>query len=75
MLVALVCVGLASLASGMKPARLAELRHDTVDMFYHGFDNYMNVAFPEDEVCGSRSTLLVSFSDPMCSLHQSHASR
>ena len=34
----------------MSPARIAELRKETVDMFYHGFDNYMDVAFPEDEV-------------------------
>jgi hypothetical protein len=34
----------------MTPARIAELRQETVDMFYHGFDNYMDVAFPEDEV-------------------------
>jgi len=39
-----------SLADAMTPARIAELRRETVDMFYHGFDNYMNVAFPEDEV-------------------------
>lgn len=38
------------LANAMTPARIAELRKETVDMFYHGFDNYMNVAFPEDEV-------------------------
>lgn len=41
-----------SLASAMSPARIAELRKETVDMFYHGFDNYMDVAFPEDEVRG-----------------------
>ncbi|KAI1492609.1 glycosyl hydrolase family 47-domain-containing protein [Biscogniauxia mediterranea] len=34
----------------MRPSRMAELRHQTVDMFYHGFDNYMNIAFPEDEL-------------------------
>lgn len=39
-----------SLANAMTPARIAELRKETVDMFYHGFDNYMNIAFPEDEV-------------------------
>ena len=38
------------LAGAMPPARIAELRQETIDMFYHGFDNYMNVAFPEDEV-------------------------
>ena len=39
-----------AVASAMTPARIAELRKETVDMFYHGFDNYMDVAFPEDEV-------------------------
>lgn len=41
---------LLSPASAMTPARMAELRHDTVAMFYHGFANYMGIAFPEDEV-------------------------
>ena len=34
----------------MRPDRVAQLRQETVDMFYHGFDNYMSIAFPEDEV-------------------------
>ncbi|RYP75422.1 hypothetical protein DL769_003816 [Monosporascus sp. CRB-8-3] len=34
----------------MRSSRVAELRHETVDMFYHGFDNYMKIAFPEDEL-------------------------
>lgn len=34
----------------MTPARIAELRQETVSMFYHGYDNYMKIAFPEDEV-------------------------
>lgn len=34
----------------MRPSRVAELRQETVAMFYHGFDNYMKIAFPEDEV-------------------------
>lgn len=45
----LVTVWLA-LATAMTPARIAELRQETVSMFYHGFDNYMDIAFPEDEV-------------------------
>lgn len=45
------------LASAMTPARIAELREETVSMFYHGFDNYMDVAFPEDEV-GFPSSLI-----------------
>lgn len=37
-------------ASSMRQDRLARLRRETVDMFYHGYSNYMNIAFPEDEV-------------------------
>lgn len=40
----------ANVAAAMRPARIAQLRQEAVDMFYHGFDNYMSVAFPEDEV-------------------------
>lgn len=36
--------------AAMRQDRIAELRDETVDMFYHGFDNYMQLAFPEDEV-------------------------
>ena len=39
-----------AIANAMTPARIAELREETVAMFYHGFDNYMDIAFPEDEV-------------------------
>ena len=34
----------------MRADRVVRLRQETVDMFYHGYDNYMKVAFPEDEV-------------------------
>ena len=37
-------------AAAMRPDRVRDLRQETVQMFYHGFDNYMKVAFPEDEV-------------------------
>lgn len=40
----------AALAGAMSTTRIAELRKETVDMFYHGFNNYMRVAFPEDEL-------------------------
>ncbi|KUJ24559.1 glycoside hydrolase family 47 protein [Mollisia scopiformis] len=40
----------AACAHAMTPARIAELRQETVDMFYHGYNNYMDVAFPEDEL-------------------------
>ncbi|KAI0391304.1 glycoside hydrolase family 47 protein [Xylariaceae sp. FL0594] len=36
--------------AAMRPSRVAQLRQETVDMFYHGFDNYMKIAFPEDEL-------------------------
>lgn len=39
-----------AVANGMTPSRIAELRQEAVAMFYHGFDNYMDIAFPEDEV-------------------------
>lgn len=38
-------------AVAMRAGRVTDLRRETVDLFYHGFDNYMRVAFPEDEVC------------------------
>ena len=46
----LLLATLASFVDAMTPRRVAELRQETIDMFYHGFDNYMNIAFPEDEV-------------------------
>ncbi|KAI1081922.1 glycoside hydrolase family 47 protein [Whalleya microplaca] len=39
-----------SSVASMRPSRIAELKQETVDMFYHGFDNYMKIAFPEDEL-------------------------
>ena len=41
---------LAVMVAGMTQTRLAELREQTGAMFYHGWDNYMRHAFPEDEV-------------------------
>jgi hypothetical protein len=49
--VACVVAALVAVSNAMTPKRIAELRQETVSMFYHGFDNYMNIAFPEDEVC------------------------
>ncbi len=48
----LLAVSLASwpAAAAMRPDRVRDLRRETVQMFYHGFDNYMKIAFPEDEV-------------------------
>lgn len=56
-LLAIWAIWVASV-SAMTEARIAELRQETVSMFYHGFDNYMTVAFPEDEV---RSSVLALF--------------
>ncbi|EAQ93497.1 hypothetical protein CHGG_01732 [Chaetomium globosum CBS 148.51] len=49
-LVCCCCFGHWPAAAAMRPDRVRELRRETVDMFYHGFDNYMNIAFPEDEL-------------------------
>lgn len=34
----------------MRADYLAQLRQETVQVFTHGFSNYMKHAFPEDEV-------------------------
>jgi hypothetical protein len=34
----------------MTDEAIAELRQETRDIFYHGYDNYMEHAFPEDEL-------------------------
>lgn len=34
----------------MRPDRMTRMRQEAVEMFYHGYDNYMHLAFPEDEV-------------------------
>ncbi|PHH68255.1 hypothetical protein CDD82_692 [Ophiocordyceps australis] len=39
-----------STAASMRADVLAQLRQETVDMFYHGYSNYMRHAFPEDEL-------------------------
>ncbi|KAF1936030.1 hypothetical protein EJ02DRAFT_459857 [Clathrospora elynae] len=39
-----------TLASGMTDEAIADLRQETRDIFYHGYDNYMKHAFPEDEL-------------------------
>jgi hypothetical protein len=39
------------LSIAMGPGRMGALRDDTVRMFLHGYKNYMQHAFPEDEVC------------------------
>ncbi|KAL4897420.1 glycoside hydrolase family 47 protein [Aspergillus ambiguus] len=39
-----------ALAQGMTTDQIKELRKETEHMFYHGFDNYIKYAFPEDEL-------------------------
>ncbi|KAE8351548.1 putative ER glycosyl hydrolase [Aspergillus coremiiformis] len=39
-----------TVAWGMRTDQLNGLRKDTEHMFYHGFENYMKHAFPEDEL-------------------------
>ncbi|EAS29000.2 ER glycosyl hydrolase [Coccidioides immitis RS] len=39
-----------SCVQAMRESRIAELRAEAEHMFYHGFDNYMKYAFPEDEL-------------------------
>lgn len=53
LVVALLWLGHSLLqpVGAMRSDYLAQLRQDTVDMFYHGYSNYMKHAFPEDEVC------------------------
>ncbi|PLN77719.1 seven-hairpin glycosidase, partial [Aspergillus taichungensis] len=38
------------LAQGMRTDQIRELRKETQHLFYHGYDNYMKYAFPEDEL-------------------------
>ncbi|OCT50876.1 Glycosyl hydrolase family 47 protein [Cladophialophora carrionii] len=51
----LVVVLIASLASAavvqaQTPGQIKALRKEAEDLFYHGFENYMTYAFPEDEL-------------------------
>ncbi|KAH6639150.1 glycosyl hydrolase family 47-domain-containing protein [Boeremia exigua] len=43
-------LGLVACAAAMSDEALADLRQETRDIFYHGFDGYMQHAFPEDEL-------------------------
>ncbi|KAI4921169.1 uncharacterized protein J4E92_008156 [Alternaria infectoria] len=47
----LLCLGCWTIPGcGMTDEAIAELRQETRDIFYHGYDNYMEHAFPEDEL-------------------------
>ncbi|KAF4967095.1 hypothetical protein FZEAL_10577 [Fusarium zealandicum] len=49
-LLLIVCTVLPWKSQAMRQDRLVRLRQETVDMFNHGFSNYMEHAFPEDEL-------------------------
>ncbi|KAH7155590.1 glycosyl hydrolase family 47-domain-containing protein [Dactylonectria estremocensis] len=46
----LICALLPWTSHAMRQDRLQRLRQETVDMFYHGYHNYMEHAFPDDEL-------------------------
>ncbi|KAK3694922.1 glycosyl hydrolase family 47-domain-containing protein [Podospora appendiculata] len=50
LLVLTLVLVLAGPSMAMRPGHVQALRQETVEMFYHGYDNYMRVAFPEDEL-------------------------
>ncbi|OQE05566.1 hypothetical protein PENVUL_c023G01818 [Penicillium vulpinum] len=39
-----------TIAYGMRDSQVKELRQETERMFFHGFENYLQYAFPEDEL-------------------------
>ncbi|KAL0935246.1 ER glycosyl hydrolase [Colletotrichum truncatum] len=45
-----LCLSWPIAVSAVSTAKLAELRNATTQVFHHGWDNYMRVAFPEDEL-------------------------
>jgi predicted permease len=49
MIFALLALWPASILA-MRPGDRERLRQESIVVFYHGFDNYMKLAFPEDEV-------------------------
>ncbi|KAF2002059.1 glycoside hydrolase family 47 protein [Amniculicola lignicola CBS 123094] len=49
-LVLLLLSFLVARGHGMADEAISNLRKETIDIFYHGYDNYMKHAFPEDEL-------------------------
>lgn len=45
-----ICIIWLATTNAMSTEKISQLRQETVEMFYHGFDNYMKIAFPEDEL-------------------------
>ena len=45
----LLCL-LGQVTVAFRPSQLASWRKETEDLFYHGYENYMKHAFPEDEL-------------------------
>lgn len=50
MIVIFILTTLTYFAQAISTERIAQLRSDTRELFYHGYDNYMLHAFPEDEL-------------------------
>ncbi|OLN82876.1 ER degradation-enhancing alpha-mannosidase-like protein 1 [Colletotrichum chlorophyti] len=50
LLLVYLCLSWPLAVSAISAARLAELRNATTQVFHHGWDNYMRIAFPEDEL-------------------------
>ena len=46
----IVIFAFSGLARGMSRARIESLQQEAIDMFYHGYDNYLDIAFPDDEL-------------------------
>ncbi|KXT08953.1 hypothetical protein AC579_10313 [Pseudocercospora musae] len=55
----LLILGATTALSATDNTLISQLRQDTRDLFYHGFDNYMSHAFPDDELkpisCGPQT--------------------
>ncbi|KAF2138324.1 glycoside hydrolase family 47 protein [Aplosporella prunicola CBS 121167] len=48
--IAALLLGWLTLAQCMSHAAIEDLKRETTDIFYHGYENYMRHAFPEDEL-------------------------
>ncbi|KAH0831745.1 hypothetical protein AYO21_06268 [Fonsecaea monophora] len=50
LVVLLACLASIATAHAQTPGQIRALRKEAEDLFYHGFENYMSYAFPEDEL-------------------------
>ncbi|OAP59804.1 hypothetical protein AYL99_04806 [Fonsecaea erecta] len=46
----LACLASIATVHAQTPGQIKALRKEAEDLFYHGFENYMSYAFPEDEL-------------------------